>query len=97
MYVPELVTPLDLNEDGVLDVAFYQGDKPSPAVSGVTYVNVSETSGGKPNSQRLKNDTSGELTWLNTITRTWEDKMYYYPIPEADRLMNTNLIQNPGW
>jgi len=97
MYVPELVTPMDLNEDGVLDVAFYQGDKPSPAVSGVTYVNVSETSGGKPNSQRLKNNTSGELTWLNTITRTWEDKMYYYPIPEADRLMNTNLVQNPGW
>jgi hypothetical protein len=97
MYVPELVIPMDLNEDGVLDVAFYQGDKPSPAVSGVTYVNVSETSGGKPNSQRLKNNTSGELTWLNTITRTWEDKMYYYPIPEADRLMNTNLVQNPGW
>jgi len=97
MYVPELVTPMDLNEDGVLDVAFYQGDKPSPAVSGVTYVNVSETSGGKPNSQRLKNNTSGELTWLNTITRTWADKMYYYPIPEADRLMNTNLVQNPGW
>ncbi len=97
IYVPELITPMDLNEDGVLDVAFYQGTKPSPGISGVTYINVSATSGGKPNSQRLKNDTFGELTWLNTITRTWENKMYNYPIPEADRLMNTNLVQNPGW
>jgi len=97
MYVPELVTPMDLNEDGKLDVAFYQGSIPDPKVSGVTYINVSATSGGKPNPQRLKNDTSGELTWMNTIPRYWEDKMYYYPIPEADRLMNTNLAQNPGW
>lgn len=97
MYVPALVTPMDLNEDGVLDVAFYQGSKPSPAVSGVTYMDVSATSGGKPNALRLKNNTSGELTWLNTIPRSWDDKKYFYPIPEADRLMNEALIQNPGW
>ncbi len=96
IYVPELDTPIDLNEDGVLDVAFYKV-MPSPKVSGVTYINVAETSGGKPNAQRLKNDTSGEVTWLNTIPRVWDDKNYYYPIPEADRLMNTALIQNPGW
>jgi hypothetical protein len=97
MYVPALVTPMDLNEDGVLDVAFYQGTKPSPAVLGVTYIDVSSTSGGKPNPQLLKNGTSGELTWLNTIPRVWNAKNYYYPIPEADRLMNTALVQNPGW
>jgi hypothetical protein len=97
MYVPVLVTPMDVNEDGKPDVAFYQGTKPSPAVSGVTYIDVSNTVGGKPNSQKLKNGTSGEMTWLNTITRVWADKNYYYPIPEADRLMNTALIQNPGW
>jgi hypothetical protein len=97
MYVPALVTPMDINEDGVLDVAFYQGTKPSPAVSGVTYIDVSATSGGKPNAMRLKNDTSGEMVWLNTVPRVWNQKNYYYPIPEADRLMNTNLVQNPGW
>ncbi len=96
-YVPELVTPMDLNEDGILDVAFYQGTKPSPAVSGVTYVDVSAQVGGKDNSQRLKNDTYGELTWMNNLTRNWEDKHYYYPIPETDRLLNPNLGQNPGW
>jgi hypothetical protein len=97
MYVPALVTPMDVNEDGVMDVAFYQGTKPSPAVSGVTYIDVSATSGGKPNGQRLKNNTSGEMIWLNTIARTWDDKMYFYPIPEADRLLNENLGQNSGW
>jgi hypothetical protein len=97
IYVPALVTPMDLNEDGVMDIAFYQGTKPSPAVSGVTYIDVSTLISGKPNSQKLKNSTSGELTWLNTIPRVWADKNYYYPIPEADRLMNTSLVQNPGW
>jgi len=96
-YVPELVTPLDLNEDGIKDVAFYQGTKPSPAVSGVTYIDVSPTVGGKTNTQLLKNGTSGEITWLNTIVRKWENKNYYYPIPEPDRLANPNLGQNPGW
>lgn len=96
-YVPALNTPMDLNEDGILDVAFYQGAKPSPAVSGVTYVDVSNTISGKVNSQKLKNGTSGELTWMTEIPRKWEDKMYYYPIPTADRLKNPALGQNPGW
>jgi starch-binding outer membrane protein, SusD/RagB family len=96
-YVPTLLTPMDLNEDGILDVVFYQGTKPSPALSGVEYVNVSPTIGTNQNSQRLKNDTSGELTWMNNLTRSWDDKRYYYPIPETDRLKNPNLGQNPGW
>lgn len=96
-YVPELNKPMDLNEDGILDVAFFQGTKPSPAVSGVTYVDVSPTASGKVNSQLLKNGTSGELTWMNNITRKWEDKMYYYPIPKTDLITNPNLGQNPGW
>ena len=70
-YVPELVTPMDLNEDGILDVAFYQGTKPTPAVSGVTYVDVSASVSGKTNPQLLKNVTSGELTWMNNIKRKW--------------------------
>lgn len=91
-YVPSLNTPLDLNEDGILDVAFYQGTAPTPAVAGVTYVNVSASS-----SQKLKNGTSGELTWMNEIQRLWDDKMYYYPIPQADLQRNPALGQNAGW
>lgn len=96
-YVPSLNTPMDLNEDGVQDVAFYQGTKPNPGVAGVTYVDVSTQVGGKANSQRLKNGTSGELTWMTEISRKWSDKNYYYPIPQTDLLRNPKLGQNPGW
>ncbi|WP_394995863.1 RagB/SusD family nutrient uptake outer membrane protein [Emticicia sp.] len=96
MYIPSLNTPLDLNEDGILDVAFYKTTAPTK-VSGVTYVEVSPLIAGKPNSQLIAGDTSGELTWLNNIPRKWLDKNYYYPIPTGDIITNPNLKQNPGW
>lgn len=96
MYVPELNTPMDLNEDGILDVAFYK-TLPSSRPAGVTYVEVSPTIAGKPNSQLLKGDTAGELTWLNNIPRKWAEKNYYYPIPTADMITNPKLTQNTGW
>lgn len=96
-YVPALDTPMDLNGDGRMDVLFHGKDKPAP-INGVTFINVAETlSGGVVNPQRLTQGTRGELTWLSNISRKWEDKNYLYPIPEADRLMNPKLGQNPGW
>ncbi len=95
-YVPALSTPMDLNEDGINDVVFYQGTKPSLG-SSLTYVDVSAVVSGKTNPQLLKNGTSGELTWMNNITRKWEDKMYFYPIPQSALITNPNLGQNPGW
>jgi hypothetical protein len=96
-YVPALNTPMDLNEDGISDVAFYQGTKPNPPAAGVTYVDVSAQVSGKTNPQLLKQGNRGELSWMNNILRRWEDKMYYYPIPQTDILNNPNLDQNPGW
>ena len=96
-YVPALVTPMDLNEDGILDVAFYQGTRPTPAVAGVTYIDVSPNSGTAINSQLLKNGSSGELTWMKEIPRKWNERNYYYPIPLADLQRNPNLKQNKGW
>ncbi len=95
-YVPALNVPMDLNGDGVLDVCFYK-TMPSNPLPKVTYINVSETVNGTPNPQRLSHDTYGELTWLTNIPRKWDDKMYLYPIPEPDRILNPNLGQNPGW
>jgi hypothetical protein len=96
-YVPALNQPLDLNEDGKLDVAFYT-TLPANRPAGVTYINVAPTtSGGGPNPQRLTNGTSGEITWLTTSPRKWDEKYYLYPIPENDRLINPELGQNPGW
>ncbi|OLY95023.1 Starch-binding associating with outer membrane [Cnuella takakiae] len=95
-YVPALNTPMDLNEDGINDVLFYQGTAPAP-IAGVTFVNVSPTIGGAVNSQRLSNNTSGELTWMTEIPRDWTDKNYLYPIPLNDLQRNPRLGQNPGW
>jgi hypothetical protein len=95
IYVPALDTPLDLNQDGTMDVVYYTSE-PDPAPS-YPAIPVSEMYGGQPNPYRLSNNTYGEITWLNTIKRKWEEKNYYYPIPEDDRLTNPNLDQNPGW
>lgn len=95
MYVPALDIPLDLNEDGKLDVAFYQ--KLPTKVAGVTYVEVSPTISGKTNPQLLSKGTSGELTWFNNVPRKWENKHYLYPIPTGDIITNPKLGQNPGW
>lgn len=94
-YVPELNTPLDLNGDGKLDVAFYR-TMPANPVAGVTYISVADNlANGTVNPQRLNSDN--ELTWLTNVQRQWNDKYYLYPIPEADRLVNPKLGQNPGW
>ena len=95
IYVPALDTPLDLNEDGLMDVVYYKGSKPS--TSGYPAIPVDDLYGGKPNDYRLSEGTYGEITWLNTIQRKWEDKNYYYPVPEDDRLTNPALGQNDGW
>lgn len=97
-YVPALDVPMDLNGDGTPDVCFYK-TMPSPTIKGVTYVNVNATlSGSTANPQRLSNDTYGELTWLNNISRHWSDKKYLYPIPQNDLQVNPALKpQNPLW
>jgi starch-binding outer membrane protein, SusD/RagB family len=93
IYVPAANEYMDLNEDGTPDVYFFHGTPP-PAderTPGVQYLNV--TSGNR----QLSNGTSGEIKWLDGQPRKWEDKMYLYPIPEAHRIVNPNLGQNPGW
>ena len=96
-YVPALNTPIDLNEDGIKDVLFYSGTPPT-AIAGVTFINVSPTlTSGAVNPQKLSGGTTGEITWLNNAVRKWEDKKYLYPIPTADLLINSKLVQNPGW
>lgn len=96
-YVPALNTPMDLNGDGKNDVLFYQGTAPAP-ITGVTFINVSATlPNGSVNPQRLLNNTSGEITWLNNVSRVWQNKKYLYPIPTGDLQINPALGQNPGW
>lgn len=96
MYVPAINSTMDLNEDGIPDVSFYTSN-PGDNVPGVQYMNVSSTVNGQPNTMTLSNGSSGEILWMNAIQRNWHDRMYLYPIPENDLLMNPNLGQNPDW
>lgn len=34
---------------------------------------------------------------VTSLNRKWDDKMYLFPIPQAERLKNGNLTQNTGW
>ncbi len=95
IYVPALNTPLDLNEDGKMDVVYFKV-KPSPTPP-YPAIDVNDMVSGKPNPYRLSNGDSGEITWLKTVERKWQEKNYYYPIPESHRLINPALGQNPGW
>ena len=91
MYVPEL-GEYDLNEDGVMDVCFYRGERPVD-VTATIFVDVTAPGVGN---RVLSEGDSGEILW-NPGAREWLDKKYLYPIPEADRLRNPNIGQNPGW
>ncbi len=93
IYVPAL-GEYDLNGDGVMDVMFYQGDRPAPSNPSVAFVDVSpSTAAGRI---QLSNGTSGEVIH-NPGPREWQDRKYLYPIPQADRELNPALGQNPGW
>ncbi|MGM0531258.1 MAG: RagB/SusD family nutrient uptake outer membrane protein [Bacteroidota bacterium] len=90
IYVPGLDEPMDLNQDGQDDVVFVE-EGADASLDGGEVVEV----GGE--TQQLTEETHGELTWLDNVPRIWEDKKYFYPIPEDDILENENLDQNPGW
>lgn len=94
IYVSKANEFIDLNQDGVFDVYFYYGDSPTSdeRLPGVNYIDINP--GG---TRTLSNGTYGEIKWLDNQPRTWEDKMYLYPIPETHRLVNPDLGQNPGW
>jgi hypothetical protein len=92
IYVPAANTNIDLDENGTPDVNFMATNIPTnQRVAGVTYISVSGTD------FKLANGTSGEIVWRNDIVRKWDQKLYLYPIPEADLLTNPQLKQNPGW
>ena len=41
---------------------------------------------------------SSDLTLTrSTITRLWDEKFNFYPIPQSELKKNPNLTQNPGW
>lgn len=44
-----------------------------------------------------KADEGLSFEYNTTSDRIWDDKMYFYPIPQSEVYKNSNLVQNPGW
>lgn len=89
MYFPGIGT-YDLDHDGKIDLEIYTGTKPT-AVPGRQYQKIGELI--------LENGVAGGKIVLNpTVDKVWtENKDYLYPIPTQERLLNSNLTQNPNW
>lgn len=92
-YVPSANQLVDLNGDGTPDVYFYTGSAPASQTAGVLYINVS----GGSQQRSLQLGDHGDLEWLMNVQRSWDDKMYLYPIAASDLAVNPKLGQNPGW
>lgn len=96
IYIPDLDVPYDMNGDGKLDVCFTKNLNPVK-VPGVYYLYVGEKlANGATNNAQLGDDNHS-LVFMKDQKRTWDDKLYFYPIPATDIIMNSKLGQNPGW
>lgn len=97
IYIPDFEVPYDMNGDGKLDVCFTRQLNPTNKVAGVYYLYVGQklASGANNNSQIAADGHT--LVYMKDQKRTWKDKLYFYPIPANDLVMNPNLGQNQGW
>jgi len=47
---------------------------------------------------KITRNSDGTLDYTRqTVDRLWQDKMYFFPIPQSELLKNDNLSQNPGY
>ncbi len=96
IYIPELDVPYDMNGDGILDVCFTKQLNPDK-VPGVYYQYLGEKlASGATNNYQL-DDVTHSLVFMKDQIKTWDEKLYFYPIPAADLVKNPKLGQNPGW
>jgi hypothetical protein len=90
LYVPEMNTLNDLNEDGKPDVSFVT-TVPSTKVPGVYYFLIDNKQ------SKLSEGTKGNLLWLINVEKKFEDHKYFYPVPFNEIVLNPKLDQNLGW
>lgn len=92
MYIPG-PGEYDLDGDGVTDHYFYTEDMTEPTLpEGTTKMQIAK-------GLYLTGGTKGYINFHGEVARTPfnEGRDYLYPIPPAERSLNKNLTQNPGW
>lgn len=81
----------DITGDGVADLYFYTGTKPSEK-------NIQLLELGVKTGVILSEGDHGYVDNQKGIEHSFnESRDYLYPIPTQERLLNRNLTQNPGW
>ncbi|RAJ02279.1 putative outer membrane starch-binding protein [Chitinophaga skermanii] len=87
MYFPG-VGKYDLDNNGTVDVQIYEGTKPTE--KGIQYL--------KLGSEVVLENNKGLILVNKNIDKTFNElRDYLYPIPTQERLLNSNLSQNPNW
>lgn len=99
IYVPQFNTLLDMDNDGTPDVYFYTSDSaPENKVAGVYYRHVQmQQSGSYSDDTAVAADGHTLLFNVNTDPIQWNDRMYFHPVSQTDRILNPNLSQNAGY
>ena len=47
---------------------------------------------------KITRNTNGTFNYRREVRqRSWDNKMYLFPIPQSELVKNQNLDQNPGW
>lgn len=82
----------DLDQNGSLDIAIYEGTKPTDPLDGVAYYKLGSEI-------VLENNAAGGNVVINrsTVKNFDEEKDYLQPIPIQERQLNPKLTQNPKW
>lgn len=90
MYFPGL-GEYDLDKNGNIDLVIYEGTEPTNKIPSAQYYKLGEIN--------LTNGANGGNIIVNpNVPKEFnENKDYFYPIPTQERILNPNLIQNPGW
>jgi len=96
IYINDFETPFDFDGDGSPDIVFTTDLNYEPS-GGLTKIYLGETlENGATNNYQLDED-GHRLIYLKNEPRTWEDKLYFHPVPHSALVRNPDLGQNPGW
>jgi len=64
---------------------------------GVKYTGTEYETSPPNNSKTISVDSEGFVIADNVSLRSWDQKLYLFPIPVEQIKLNPNLTQNPGW
>ncbi|MGO3108658.1 MAG: RagB/SusD family nutrient uptake outer membrane protein [Sphingobacterium sp.] len=97
IYVPALNKLVDLDQNGTMDVVFYDGNQSEPSINVPAGVAKVPIGGKSTNFQTLTPDK--HLEWFKAQKRTWyaDGRQNLYPIPATAITKNDNIKQNPNW